>query len=184
MKINNSKENLRCKIKQLRNSYDRNTLESKSEEVFETLEILGIFQEAEYIFIYQSILGEVSTEKFINKWMDKKRLFCPVVIGKELVFREIKKDTQYIVSSFGISEPQGINFEDYAKIDLIVIPGVAFDIQKNRLGYGGGFYDRFLNKIKAPRVGVCFDFQLLDSVPTEPFDKKMDYVLSENNLLW
>ena len=63
---------------------------------------------------------------------------------------------------------------------MIIVPGVAFDLQHNRLGRGRGFYDRLLSSLSAPKVGICFDFQLIDSVPTESFDRLMDSVVSES----
>ena len=63
---------------------------------------------------------------------------------------------------------------------MIIVPGVAFDLQHNRLGRGRGFYDRLLSSLSAPKVGICFDFQLIDTVPTEPFDRLMDSVVSES----
>jgi 5-formyltetrahydrofolate cyclo-ligase len=64
------------------------------------------------------------------------------------------------------------------------VPGIAFDRKMNRLGRGKGYYDRFLSKISAPKIGICFDFQLLDKIPAESTDIKMDYIVSENELIW
>ena len=68
-------------------------------------------------------------------------------------------------SGFGIKEPTGETFLEYDKIDLVIVPGVAFDRTLNRMGRGKGFYDRLLPKIKAPKVAVCFDFQLMEKIP-------------------
>ena len=81
-------------------------------------------------------------------------------------------------------EPVGENFMNYNKVDLIIIPGVAFDRKKNRMGRGKGYYDRFLSKMKAPKMGICFEFQLFDDIPNDENDVKMDYIVSENELIW
>lgn len=184
MKKNNSKEIIRKEIKAKRNEMDENKINSMSEEVFDTLEILGVFQESQYIFIYKSLIGEVSTDNFIDKWIDSRHLFCPCIIDDQIKFRRIHRETQYTISKFGVSEPIGDDCIDFSKIDLIIVPGVAFDIHKNRLGFGKGYYDRFLQNKKVPKIGVCFDYQLLEHVPTDENDIKMDYIISENNLIW
>ena len=184
MKINNSKDIIRKDIRQKRSEMDESKIESMSNDVFDTLEILGVFQEAKYILVYKSLNGEVATDTFIEKWINEKELFCPCVIDDNLVFRNIKSNTQYTKSSFGVAEPIGDDLLDYSKIDLIIVPGVAFDIHKNRLGFGKGYYDKFLKNMTAPKLGICFDYQVLDKIPTTDNDIKMDYVISENNLIW
>lgn len=69
------------------------------------------------------------------------------------------------------------------EIELIVVPGVAFDRRLNRLGRGKGYYDRLLSTLQARKVGICFDFQLKDAIPTEPFDRKMDAILTEKETI-
>ena len=81
---------------------------------------------------------------------------------------------------FGIGEPTGPEFTELDKVEMIVVPGVAFDRQNNRMGRGRGFYDRLLKSTpNAVKVGVAFHFQMVPEVPTEPFDIPMDAVLSD-----
>ena len=83
------------------------------------------------------------------------------------------------VSSYHIQEPIGKIFEDYSTIDVIIVPGVAFDNQGNRLGRGKGYYDRFLKKIPATKkIGICFDFQMIEQIPTEKNDIPMDDIIT------
>ena len=70
-----------------------------------------------------------------------------------------------------------------SEIDLIIVPGVAFDRQHNRLGRGKGFYDRLLSTLDVPKIGICYDFQLKDQIPAEPFDRKMDLIITEKEIL-
>ena len=80
----------------------------------------------------------------------------------------------------GIEEPTGTLFTDYAAIDFIAVPGVAFDRNGNRLGRGKGYYDRLLPRIpSAYKAGICFPFQLVEEVPAEPFDIRMDEVITQ-----
>ncbi len=81
---------------------------------------------------------------------------------------------------FGIGEPTGPVYTDLEAIELIIVPGVAFDRKGNRMGRGRGFYDRLLKTTpKALKIGVAYDFQMLDSIPVEPFDVKMDRIITE-----
>lgn len=96
-----------------------------------------------------------------------------------MVLRRYTGKSDLKEGAFGIMEPCGEVFADYQAIDLAIIPGMAFDRQGNRLGRGKGYYDRFL-PLLLPYIyiiGVCFPFQLLDDIPTEEHDIKMDTVL-------
>ena len=85
---------------------------------------------------------------------------------------------------FGILEPsEDCEAVPESEIDLIIVPGVAFDRQLNRMGRGKGYYDRLLSTLQAPKIGICFDFQLQDTVPTESFDKKMDMIITEKEII-
>ena len=179
-----SKDILRKEISQLKKKYTPFDLQQKSEEVFSVLEITGAFAEAQNIFIYHSLSDEVSTGRFIDKWKSSKNFYVPVVTGDELVFRPCAPDEDCNISSMGIKEPRGADFTGLSLIDMIIVPGVAFDRKMNRMGRGKGYYDRFLPKLKAIKVGVCFDFQLLDSLPYNDHDVKMDMIVSENDLIW
>ena len=81
--------------------------------------------------------------------------------------------------SFGILKPAGELFTAYEAIGLILVPGVAFDVDNNRMGRGKAYYDKLLASLDAFKLGVCFDFQLLQSVPTDEHDIKMDFIVSE-----
>lgn len=178
------KAKVRRGVSILKKNYSSEELYSRSEEVLSVLEITGVFQEAKTIFIYNSLSDEVQTSDFIRRWSDKKDFCLPVVTGDDIVFRRCTPSTDYQQSALGVFEPMGDNFTDLDKVDLIVVPGVAFDRKMNRLGRGKGYYDRFLSKLSAPKAGICFDFQLFDNIPNEPNDIKMDYIISENELIW
>lgn len=182
--ITQEKDKLRKEISSLKSTYTLDELQNKSEEVISVLEIVGVFQNAKKIFIYNSLNDEVQTSNFIQQWMDKKEFYLPIVQNNDILFRKINSDTDYRKSTLGILEPTGIDFTTYKQVDLIIVPGVAFDRNMNRLGRGKGFYDRFLPKLSAPKLGICFDFQLFDKIPTDLNDVKMDYIVSENDLIW
>lgn len=184
MNISQEKEKLRKEISSLKRKLTPHELYKRSEEVLSVLEITGVFQDAKTIFIYNSLSDEVQTADFISRWGDEKKFYLPVVVKNDIVFREYTKSIKLEESSYGILEPVGEDFTDYNKVDLIIVPGMAFDRKMNRMGRGKGFYDRFLAKLSVVKVGVCYDFQLFDSIPAEKNDIKMDYIVSENELIW
>ena len=121
---------------------------------------------------------EVNLEHLINKWYDKKTILLPCVTDDILEIRQFTgKDSMKMGPSFGILEPVGEKFTAVDKIDFVVIPGVAFDIDNNRMGRGRGYYDKFLPHTKAHKVGVCFNVQLFEQVPHDALDIKMDTVV-------
>lgn len=108
-----------------------------------------------------------------------KRIILPVVTGDELELRVYTGPQDLAIGSYGIAEPTGAPFTDYETIDLAVIPGVAFDRYGHRLGRGKGYYDRLLPQIPASKVGICFPFQLIEEVPAEAFDFRMDTIIAQ-----
>ena len=124
---------------------------------------------------------EVQTHDFVNRWYKEKRLLLPCVDGDDLRLRQYTgPECMQAGEQFGIGEPTGPEFTDLESIDMIIVPGVAFDREGNRMGRGRGFYDRLLSTTPhAFKVGVAFGFQMVELVPTEPFDIKMNKVIHE-----
>ena len=101
-----------------------------------------------------------------------------MVVGDDLELRLYAGDDRLAPGAFHIEEPRGEPFTDYAGIDLAVIPGVAFDRAGNRLGRGKGYYDRLLPRLADTyKIGLCYPFQLADSLPAEAHDVRMDEVV-------
>ncbi len=150
-----------------------------SEGVMARLEAHPAFLAAGTVLLYHSLPDEVDTRAFIRRWAERKRLLLPVVAGEELTLRLYRPGEPLMKGKFGIEEPQGNAFTDFASIALAVVPGVAFDRGGRRLGRGKGYYDRLLPRLPgAFKIGVCFPFQLLDNIPAAPFDIPMDEVIT------
>ena len=171
------KKELRTLIKTLKKQHTKEQLLEQSEQILAKLERHPDFIKAEKVMLYSALPDEVQTQAFLEKWHLKKTIILPTVVGDDIIPVEFGKDTAFAVGDFNILEPQN---EPYTgDFDLIVVPGVAFDRKGNRIGRGRGYYDRFLSKhLNVKRIGICFDFQLVDEVPTEPFDILMDEVVS------
>ena len=149
-----------------------------SADVLNRLEAHPVFQQAHTILIYHSLPDEVNTHDFIRKWSAHKQILLPVVIGDDLELRRYTGSADLKKGAYGIEEPVGEPFTDYDSIDLAIIPGVAFDTHGNRLGRGKGYYDRLLPRLPHTyKIGICFPFQLLEEIPTDALDVRMDEVL-------
>lgn len=154
---------------------------SRSLPIMEQVEQLKEFQEAKTILMYWSMEDEVQTHDFVNKWYTQKTLLLPCVDGDDLRLRQYTgPECLKAGEQFGIGEPTGPEFTALDTIEMIIVPGVAFDRNNNRMGRGRGFYDRLLKSTpNAFKVGVAFNFQMVAQVPTEAFDVPMNAVVFE-----
>lgn len=105
----------------------------------------------------------------------------PVVEGENLSLQLYKGKASLKTGSFGILEPD--ETEKGIKPDLIIVPGIAFDHQRNRLGRGKGYYDRLLSDTSIPTIGICFHFQLFDQIPTDIHDQKMSLIITDQKVI-
>ena len=162
----------------------------RSNAIMAQVEQLPAFQKATVVLLYWSMADEVQTHDFVNRWYQDKVLLLPCVDGDNLRLRQYTGPECMVAGEqFGIGEPASRDrmgaagsdeWTDLDSIKLIIVPGVAFDHQGNRMGRGRGFYDRLLKSTPmAFKVGVAYNFQLLDTIPVEDHDVKMDYVISE-----
>ena len=153
----------------------------RSETVMRGVEQLPEFQRARVVLLYWSMADEVQTHAFVERWYKEKTLLLPCVDGDDLRLRQYTGPECMVAGEqFGIGEPTGEEWKDLDAVECIIVPGVAFDRKNNRMGRGRGFYDRLLKSTpNAVKIGVAYDFQVLDSIPVEPHDVKMDKIVSE-----
>lgn len=172
------KKEIRKQMRELKKQYSLEEKKRKSESVWKQVEEDERFQSARYVLAYWSMDDEVFTHDFVCRWAGQKTLLLPCVRGEELDIRYFEgREKLAPGAGFAILEPVGELFTELSKIDLVLVPGVAFDRKKNRLGRGKGYYDKILKQTRACKLGVCFDFQYLDEVPTEEHDICMDAVI-------
>lgn len=176
------KSEIRYKMKSLRVLLSETARRSAAEEVFERLEKTAAFLLADRIMMYHSLPDELSTHEFLKKWSGKKRFYLPRVNGVDLEVLPYE-ESRLELGSFHIEEPTGQDLTDPSEIEMVVVPAVAYDRQGKRLGRGKGFYDRFLKNTKATKVGVGYEFQLIDELPTEPHDVAMDMVITQHTTI-
>lgn len=173
------KKLVRKQIRELKKQYSLETKKEKSQSVWAKVEEDERFRQAKVILAYWSMEDEVFTHDFVCKWAEKKVFLLPCVRGEELEIRRFDgREKLCPGEGYAIPEPVGQLFAELDRIDVILVPGVAFDKHLNRLGRGKGYYDKILKQTKAYKLGICFDFQLLEELPTEEHDVKMDGVIS------
>ncbi|MCH5222415.1 MAG: 5-formyltetrahydrofolate cyclo-ligase [Muribaculaceae bacterium] len=174
------KNEIRRKIKGLRLIMSDESRLTAAEEVFDRLEKTAAFLLSDRIMMYHSLPDELSTHAFLSKWQGKKKFYLPRVNGIDLEILPYE-ESRLELGSFHIEEPTGNDITDPSEIELVVVPAVAYDRKGRRLGRGKGFYDRFLKSTKATKIGVAYDFQLVEEVPSEPHDVAMDIVITQSN---
>lgn len=148
---------------------------------------LEVFSKAASIALYAPIRNEIDTRRiFDGACHAGKRVLYPRVCNEEMQFHEVTHTDNLQQGTFGILEPcnTGEALPPDAA-DLIVVPGVAFDLSGHRVGFGKGYYDRFLATLRRPAtlVGLCHDFQLLERVPSEGHDIRMQYIVTEQRVV-
>lgn len=177
-----TKYEVRNKIKALRIMMAAEEKLAAAEAVFERVEHSAAFQLAEKILMYHSLPDELDTRRFLNKWKDKKRFFLPRVNGVNLELLPYD-ESRLEIGSFHIEEPTGSDIHPIEEIEVIIVPGVAFDRKGRRLGRGKGFYDRLLKSSKATKIGVGYEFQLVDELPYEDHDVPMNMIITEQTTI-
>ncbi len=164
-----------------------------SERVKTNLFALPIFQKSQVVMAYMSFRNEVATEQIVKQMLDQ---------GKKVAIPSVNKEHRLMVPSlvtniysdlvpgcYGILEPKPSSVKPvkHSDIDVVLVPGVAFDPKGNRLGYGGGYYDRFLSRCRADAVfiALCYQFQVLDDLSQiiEEHDQRVHYLVTDSEVI-
>lgn len=177
-----NKNDIRIRIRAHKNLLDDNEKRRAAETVFSLLERTAAFMMSEKILLYHSLPDELSTHLFIDKWHKKKNFFLPRVNGVNLEILPYAKSRLHL-GAFSIEEPDGDETYDISGIDMVVVPAIAYDRHGNRVGRGKGYYDRLLHDTRAIKVGVAYDFQLIDDIEAVPHDVAVDYVITERGII-
>ena len=181
-----TKKEIRKRILKIRRSFDESLFAEWTRSIEEKIFEHPYFQEADHLCIYMSYNGEVGTDGIIRRaTASGKRVWIPRVDGKDMEFYELRNRQELVRSSYGILEPpkgnQPLDMQDFQNC-LMIMPGVAFDRQKNRIGYGGGYYDRYLSdKRELHTIAAAFEFQVLEKLPVEETDIRPDVLITEKN---
>ena len=180
-----TKQILRKQMAQAKKALSPEEKIQRSSRIFDRLEALPAFQSAKKVLLYWSLPDEVQTPAFVLRWAAQKEIYLPVVQGEDLVIRAFCGTEDLVEGSLSSIPEPSVAAEEISldQVDLVVVPGVAFDPKGGRMGRGKGFYDRLLSSVQGPgpvKVGVAFDCQVVDAVPRDFRDVAMDYVLWES----
>lgn len=172
---------LRREVKTLRDNMSSKDKELLSKIITDKFLKEEILKKSKVIMSYMDFKNEVSTCYLHKKLIEMgKILVLPKVCGDNIV--PIKYENEFIEGKFGIKEPLGEKFLE--KIDIVIVPGIVFNRRGDRIGFGRGFYDRFLSKNKAViKYSFGYDFQLRDNFSGEEFDIKIDKLITEKEIL-
>nr|MBD5378024.1 5-formyltetrahydrofolate cyclo-ligase [Bacteroides sp.] len=177
------KDEIRRAIRACKTLLNDNDRALGASTVFDMLERTGAFVMAEHVLLYHSLPDELSTRRFLDKWAGRKSFYLPRVNGVNLDILPYDRSTLRY-GAFHIEEPQGADVTPLDVIDMVIVPGVAFDRQGNRVGRGKGYYDRLLRECRATKVGVGYDFQLVEEgIDAEEHDVTMDIVITQSNYI-
>ena len=173
-----NKQELRAMIRQKKRAMTEAEIEEKSAQLGRLLAGSEVYRSAKVIYGYLPYNQEVRTTPMLEQAIrDGKRVAVPKVYDDEMKFIYLDDMTQVSKGYAGIPEPIADEPVACDRDALVLMPGLAFDPQGHRIGYGGGFYDKFLaSEPEHPTVALCYDFQMLPSLETEEFDIPVDQV--------
>lgn len=183
--MNQSKVQLRRNMRSLRDEIDREKRQIYSDQITETILATPCVRKAKRFFVYVSFRSEVQTHDLINRLLElNKDIYVPVIDSNDRmqVARFTSWDTMR-PDAFGVLVPRDPMLEK-EEMQVAIVPGLAFTASGARIGYGKGHYDRFFaDHIVKTKIGIAFDCQIIEEIPTESFDYAMDFVISESQTL-
>ena len=180
------KKEIRAEVKKRRREADEETLHEKSLQILERFRQLSAYKDASLLLAYVAAQREVETRLLMRcAWDDGKKVAVPRVDGDGIMhFYYLRSLKDLEPGAFGIMEPRADCRICEPEEGLLLMPGVAFDEQGHRVGYGGGYYDRYLEKHPhLIHIALAFEFQIFPEVPSEKHDICPDLIVTENRIL-
>ena len=185
MNNNPTKEEIRNRINKIRKKMPKETISEKSGKITNTLTNLEEYARSDTVMFYISLDFEVDTKELIKEELLKKdkTLIIPYLEENTINIYKLENFSSLKKGNYGILEPiKKEKFND--KIDLIIVPGVAFDKNGTRLGFGKAYYDEFLKDHKESiKIGLAFEEQIIDHIPIEPHDKSVDMIITDKRII-
>ena len=180
------KDKIRKEILEKRNNLSTEEVEKKSDLIIQNLE--KFIKNVENIMIFMDMKNEVRITKLMKLYPEKS-FFIPKITDSKNREMKINKyeGNELVLQKFGYYESSSSDFYNENILDIVIVPAVVFDFEKNRIGFGGGYYDTFLKKIREKNkkvlfIGICYDFQIIEKVPAEEHDVVLDFVVSESRI--
>ena len=181
-----TKKDIRAEVKRCRREASAGTIRKNSEIICKQFLELPEYAASDTIFAYMDCKNEVETKSVIEQcWKDGKTIAVPKVFGEIMKYYAITSYDDLEEGYFGIREPKHKVLKEIVCEDgLMILPGVAFDENRHRVGYGGGFYDRYLEAHpNMKKIAFAFEFQMFDNVPFEKFDRQPEKIITEKRII-
>ncbi len=187
----NDKKAFRKAALDKRNALSKEEIKEKSALITSHLENLQSYQKSNTIMVYLDFRSEVLTDELIkNLFKQGKKVVVPISLKgtRTLLLSEIKSlsdDLELDFYNIRVPKKEAIKEVSESDIDFVITPGVAFSKDRYRMGYGGGYYDTFIEKLRPDAItcALAFDVQIFDKIPKEEHDKQMDYLITENGCI-
>jgi len=186
--IHQQKEELRGQLLKLRKSLSEQEFRDRSRKIVARLQSLPEFTNASTIHCYVSMNDrrEVDTHTLIRQMLQTdKEVVVPITQFEDGTLRHVKLDSfdDLRENKWGVLEPEDNQQVPLDELDVVIVPMVAGDMDCNRMGYGKGFYDRFLKDVACPKIGLLFEQNILDQLPVEEFDIALDNIVTEQRVI-
>jgi 5-formyltetrahydrofolate cyclo-ligase len=184
------KNTIRKQILDIRNKLSNENVACLSKSIFLNLIETSFFYHSNHVVVYLDFKHEVNTDIIINHCiLHNKKVYVPICIPEthEICISRITNLDELQSGYFGIREPKSeyIRLSDSSLIDLVLVPGVAFDSDGNRIGFGAGYYDRFMKRLSpmAVKAALAYSFQVVDMIPSDEYDIPVDYIITEKGTI-
>lgn len=180
----NEKSFFRKKYLDIRNSLSKDEIDKNSNEIKNNLYSLLKFNSSNNILFYVSSKNEVKTHDLIKDTLNRKNVYVPIIednpkISKLIDFNDLECCKKNILQP----RKDKIQLKHLDNIDLIIVPGIVFDKRGNRIGYGGGYYDKLLEKSNIIKIGLAYSCQIIDMIKTESHDIPVDIIITEKEII-
>lgn len=178
--IPEQKQSLRAEAHRFLAGLDAERRQAAGQKILSHLRIWDAWVAARTVCAFSALPSEPNV---LTPWPDGKKMILPRVVGAQVHLHIVDSSEVLVTGSFGILEPPPSAPFAQAKADIILVPGLAFDRSGMRLGRGGGFYDRLLTDFEGLRVGVCFEESVLERIPAEHHDARMDFLMTPGGII-
>ncbi|MGC9554719.1 MAG: 5-formyltetrahydrofolate cyclo-ligase [Thermoplasmatota archaeon] len=180
---------LRRQLLERRNNLSTLDILEKSNQIIARLMTVPSFSAARTVLAYISHGTEVNTHGLIRSLLSQtsREVLVPVVADRQrytLLLSSLHQWQELSTGAYGILEPTEVRERPAESVEVCLVPGIGFDVRGNRIGYGGGYFDRLLRSIRGTTIGLAYDFQVLDEVPNQEHDVPVDAVVTEKRLLY
>ncbi|MCB1198532.1 MAG: 5-formyltetrahydrofolate cyclo-ligase [Deltaproteobacteria bacterium] len=177
-----SKKALRKHLQDLRKNQFRRTIVRQSKQITDRLLAFESYQQSQVVGLYDGLDFEVQTENiFLHAISQGKVCLYPKVVGANLIFGQVSDPQELEKDKFGVRAPQKI-IANKKQLQCLIVPCVGVDLWGRRLGFGGGFYDRYLQNFQGTTIALAFDYQVYPLIPDETHDKRVDWIVTSHKI--